>query len=506
VWRTVIWLLTALVACGALGAVPHRIALNSLVHAESHLLIANADGSEEHPLLASPDFDYDPAWSPDGRWIVFTSDRQGSADLYRVRPDGSQLQRLTDSPALDDQAAFSPDSRQLVFVSTRTGGHANLWILNLSTRATRALTRGSGGDFRPAWSPDGKWIAFCSDRGSLLPMTKRSFEHLQLARIYLIRPDGSGLRALTSQDEVCGSPKWASDSRRIVGYCLSAEETYTYRRFTVPEGGNTRLVTIDVNTGEQQSISAPGVKISPQVFPSGRIGYVRKSNTTPGIYYTDGGTGPTGQVRTASWSPDATRVVYDRIARFAFPDWKKTACLSSDYELIQTQAMPAFDPSGHMLAATGGRTVQDGQNTDLLLLDLKDEQHWTAIYRDTENRSVVGTQWSPDGQWLVFSLGRFFNLRARGARIVMIRPDGTDLRRLTSSVGNDVQGAWSPDGGQLLFLSARMGFKDEALYADSPQPYGELFVMRYDGSDVRQLTHNKWEEGFPTWQPEPQQH
>jgi Tol biopolymer transport system component len=50
-----------------------------------------------------------------------------------------------------------------------------------------------------------------------------------------------------------------------------------------------------------------------------------------------------------------------------------------------------------------------------------------------------------------------------------------------------------------------MGFKDELTYTDAPQPYGELFVMRYDGSNVEQLTDNQWEEGTPAWQPAPKQ-
>ena len=48
-----------------------------------------------------------------------------------------------------------------------------------------------------------------------------------------------------------------------------------------------------------------------------------------------------------------------------------------------------------------------------------------------------------------------------------------------------------------------MGFKDEALYTDGPQPYGELVVMRYDGTHVKQLTGNQWEDGGPAWQPTP---
>ena len=60
---------------------------------------------------------------------------------------------------------------------------------------------------------------------------------------------------------------------------------------------------------------------------------------------------------------------------------------------------------------------------------------------------------------------------------------------------------WSPDGSRIVFASTRMGFKDEMTYTDAPQPYGEIFTMRADGSDVQQLTDNQWEEGTPAWQP-----
>ena len=76
------------------------------------LFVANADGTDERPLLATGGLDYDAAWSPDGAWLAFTSERDGSADIYRVHPNGSGLERLTDSPAFDDQAAFSPDGHE----------------------------------------------------------------------------------------------------------------------------------------------------------------------------------------------------------------------------------------------------------------------------------------------------------------------------------------------------------------------------------------------------------
>jgi len=106
--------------------------------------------------------------------------------------------------------------------------------------------------------------------------------------------------------------------------------------------------------------------------------------------------------------------------------------------------------------------------------------------------------WSPRGDLIMFS-----RIDEGDYEIYTIKPDATGLRRLTHSPGNDAHQGWSPDGERIVFASARMGFKDEVTYTDAPQPYGELFVMRYDGSDVQQLTDNQWEDGTPAWQPPP---
>ena len=66
---------------------------------------------------ASPGFEYSPSYSADGQWIVFTRERNGQADLYRVHPDGSGLEQLTDDPSFDDQGALSPDGKTLAFVA-----------------------------------------------------------------------------------------------------------------------------------------------------------------------------------------------------------------------------------------------------------------------------------------------------------------------------------------------------------------------------------------------------
>src|SRR5215475_869023 len=224
-------LLLALGAVSAASNTPQKIVFARVFPnaGQVGVFIARADGSDEHRLPSGSNIDYDPVWSPDGSSIVFTSDREGSADLFRIKPDVTGLERLTDSPAYEDQAAFSPDSKQLVFVTTRANGTADLWTMEVTSRRAKALTSGPGGDFRPSWSPDGQWIAFSSDRGSTMPMGRGRWEHLQLADIYLVHPDGTGLKRITEPGGFCGTPKWTADSRRLVAYCMNLESSLETR-------------------------------------------------------------------------------------------------------------------------------------------------------------------------------------------------------------------------------------------------------------------------------------
>ncbi len=572
------------------------------------LFIAAADGSDERPLLSDREINYDPVWSPDGASIVFTSDREGSADLFRVKADGTSLERLTTNAAYDDQAAFSPDSTQLVFVSTRNGGFAHLWTLDLRTRRAKQLTAGSGmgGDFRPSWSPDKQWIAFSSDRGATMPFGKGRWEHLQIADVYVVHPDGTGLRRISTHGHnFCGSPKFSSDSARVIAYCMDAEDTLETRRPSPkPEHDpsielKTRLVSIDVATGTMTDVAAgPGVKFNPSFLPANEIGFVRKDAPDAGIHYTSGKTGPAGDVRSAAWSPDGTRVVFHKRLTAPPTTWLKTFSRNPQYELTLTGILPSFSPAGDRFVMTGRPT--NGALGASLQIASTGSNKADVVYQDLK-RNVMAPSWSPSGDTIMFGIGvynLFFNgfnglVQSHddriegGAQIATIKPDGTDYREVTSGVnnngfpsmapdgkrfvyrsfgpdgeglrimnmetkavtiltkgydnfplwsprgdlimfsraakgdyeiytikpdgagvkrltfsrGNDAHQSWSPDGEHIVWASSRMGFKDEGTYTDAPQPYGELFVMRYDGTDVHQLTDNQWEDGTPAWQP-----
>jgi Tol biopolymer transport system component len=582
-----------LFAASLLCSAADRIVFLRISPTHANLFISNADGAAEHPLTTPDSLNYNPTWSPKGDWIAFTSERAGSADLYRVHPDGAGLERLTDNPAYDDQAAFSPDEKQVVFVTTRAAGTADLWILDLATRQAHPLTSGPGGDFRPSWSPDGQWIAFSSDRDSSLPPAKGRWERLHMVDVYIIHPDGSGLKRISEHGNFCGNPKWSSNSQSVIAYCMSAEETWTYR-VTAPDG-ETKLVKIDIATGHSTPVSAgAGVKLFPSVLPSGEIAYFRRDKPAQGVFYGTGKPGPKGDdVRSPAWSPDGAHVVYSRYVTKRAPEPVKLFSRNPKYELFGTTFLPAYDATGGHLAVT---MTNPSQTTSLFIVD--DGKPARTILEKKE--LILGPQWSPDNRQIIFGIGQFtafldfaaggkkpippLNGGAQigvinpdgsgfhtitsgnsnngfpsyapdGKRIVYrttgpegqglrmlnladhaitvltkdydnfpawsprgdliafvrqlngdfqiftIRPDGKDVRQLTKVHGNEAHIAWSPDGERMVFSSTRMGFKDEALYTGAPQPYGEIFVMRYDGAQVEQLTDDQWEEGGPAWQP-----
>jgi Tol biopolymer transport system component len=587
---------------GGHAASPQKIVFARVFPNEGQigLFIAARDGSGERPLLTTHDIDYDPVFSPDGQSIVFTSDRAGSADLYRVKVDGTALQRLTDDPAYDDQASLSPDGQRLVFVSTRDRGMANIWTLDIATGRTKALTSDTSGNYRPAWSPDGQWIAFASSRGTTMTFAHGRWEHLQYADIYLVHPDGSGVKRIGEHGNFCGSPKWSADSRSVVAYCMDVEKTLETRRVSPQPGNDTRIVSIDAATGTTTEVAAgPGVKFNPAFVSAREIGFLRKDSRETGIYYSSGARGPNGDVRAAAWSPDGSRVVFHRRQPAPPTWWRETWSRNPDFQLALTSIMPSFgrDPNRFVVTGRPPAGAILGSSIGIATPGSNDVK---TIYLDPK-RNVMGPQWASNGERIVFAVGVFnafyngfnslflkpgdrseggaqiaiinpdgsgfreltkgpanssfpsmapdgrrfvyrtFGDEDEGLRIMdietgatttltkgydnfplwsprgdlimfsrlaegdydiyTIRPDGTGVKKLTNSHGNDAHQAWSPDGEQIVLASSRMGFKDEGIYTDAPQPYGELFVMRYDGSDVRQVTDNQWEDGTPAWRP-----
>jgi TolB protein len=162
------------IAGGTTTTPGYAVAFASFAPLNTDIFVADANGSRL--LLTHPALDYNASFSRDGEWVLFTSERNGSADIYRVHPDGSGLNRLTNHPAFDDQGTLSPDGKSLAFVSSRSG-QADIWVLELATKKLRNITNNPAGDFRPSWSPDGQWLA-AQGRDS---RTKRCYTRITLS-------------------------------------------------------------------------------------------------------------------------------------------------------------------------------------------------------------------------------------------------------------------------------------------------------------------------------------
>jgi Tol biopolymer transport system component len=564
----------------------HRILMNRIGPSDAELFIANADGTGERKLLTASGFDYNATFSPDGKWIVFTSERTGSSDIFRVRLDGSALERLTDDPSYDDQASFSPDGRQVAFVSSRGSGSNDIWVLDLETRKSRNLTDAPGGDFRPSWSPDGKWIAFSSDRDTKLQYAAGRWEQLHPVSLYIIQSDGKGLRRLTSAGKFAGSPKWSTDGKRVVFYEMSVEDTWPSRASGSGDAVS-QIVSVDVATGaRKEHTSGAGLKVAPQFLTAERIGYLVKAGDHTGLAFTIGQPGVSGDMRSPSWSPDGKQVVYQKFSAARRPQNQALFSNNPEFDLVYSEIFPSFSRDGKALVVSDRKGLQ-GMETALSVMN-PDGTNAKRVFHEAGSMAF-SSEWSPDDKWIVFGVGSFFLPRAKPARVMMvredgseareltkgpvntgfpswspdgkrvvyrvwgeqehglrilnlednavtkltgdydnfprwspdgdriaftsfrnndfdvytIRPDGTGLKQLTTAPGNDGHSVWSPDGRYLLFSSSRFGFKDEApLYDRIPQPYGELFVMKADGSGQLPLTDNGWEDATPAWEPE----
>jgi TolB protein len=175
----------------------------------------NADGSGRQRLARDSK---DPAWSPDGRTIAFFS----RAQIYLMNADGSKHRPVTRPRADVRDLAWSPDGRKLAFYAGRGGcgpGCRDLYVLNSDGSGLRNLTAKLPAGIRlalgpasdPVWSPDGQMIAFahrCRPECGLNPGGGEP--------IYVVKADGSRLRKLTPKPVgTSRDPAWSSDGRKI---------------------------------------------------------------------------------------------------------------------------------------------------------------------------------------------------------------------------------------------------------------------------------------------------
>jgi dipeptidyl aminopeptidase/acylaminoacyl peptidase len=178
--------------------------------------------------------DIDPAWSPDGREIVFSSNRAGGSDLYRMDADGSHEARIASIPGPETEPAWSRDGTRILFVGRSSDALDAVWSMKLDGTDRRRLTQPDVlAEASPSWSPVSERVAFAWE-----------------ADLWLSDPDGSnqanvtntGLVELGDQDLWLGEaePDWSPDGRRLVFSMRNRLGGDYYGLWTIGSDGRSR--------------------------------------------------------------------------------------------------------------------------------------------------------------------------------------------------------------------------------------------------------------------------
>jgi len=173
-----------------------RLAFMASRDGNPEIYVANVDGSNPRRLTNHPAGDVSPTWSPSGGQIAFVSDRTGTPQIYVMNADGTNVQRLTTDESYADRPTWSRAPFNEIAYHARTGPGFDIKILDVTTRQVRQITFGEGSNESPAFSPNGKHIAFTSTR----------FGGVQ---VFTIDRDGKNLRQLTREGNN-QTPAWSN--------------------------------------------------------------------------------------------------------------------------------------------------------------------------------------------------------------------------------------------------------------------------------------------------------
>ncbi len=389
-------------------------------------------------LTDEPGQELYPSLSPDGKSVIYSGRTSGNWDIYSLRVGGKNPVNLTkDSIADDTQPVFSPDGEQIAFRSDRDGG--GIFVMGATGENVKRITE-SG--YNPAWSPDGREIVFAStiaDPGSRLSSQ---------SRLFTANITTGEKRPVTPQTGIAVQPQWSPHGYRIAYW---AQVQGRLNIWTIPaSGGEAIRITNDASVDWNPVWSPDGTWL---YFASDRGGSMnlwrvpmneKSGKVLGGI---EPVTTPSTYAANLSFSRSGRQMAYMQrtqianIWRVEFDPLRETAVGQPEpvTKGSRSAGTPNVSPDGEWIAA-----VESSKQGNLLVVrrDGSGLRHLTDdVYR---NRIPV---WSPDGKLLAF-------ISNRGGRVDIwtIRPDGGNLRRLTSTLnGSITRPVWSPDGKRLMY-------------------------------------------------------
>jgi CSLREA domain-containing protein len=274
-----------------------KIAFSSQRNGTYDLYAMNRDGTNltrltnNQALDGEPSFRCAPFRATAQKRIAFFSERDGNREIYVMNPDGTNQVRLTNNPALDDYPSFSPDGSKITFVSNRDGNF-EIYVMNSDGTNQTRLTSNVSADFFPSFSPDGSWIAFTSDRDGN-------------SEIYVMNSDGTNQIRVTDNPAVDDFPSFSPDGSRLV--------------FVSNRDGDFEIYVMNSNGANQTRLTNnPAGDFFPSFSPdSSRIAFTSKRDGNDEIYVMNANgtnlirltTNPASDSK-PSFSPDGSKIAF----------------------------------------------------------------------------------------------------------------------------------------------------------------------------------------------------
>ena len=408
-------------------------------------------------LTAGPGLEIDPSISPDGSSLAYAADRGNGFEIFmRSLEPGARDTRLTGDGKRNVQPAWAPQGQRLAFVSQESGG---IWWIPLrggsGGGSPRRLT-----DFgsRPAWSPDGKWIAFQGD--SRKEISERTLAALPPSTLWRVPSSGGLPERLTQIGEPVGGhgePAWSTDGRHVA--FSSGNRRLTQIWSVEVETGELQSLVSEAQVSVSPLFGADGrslffIGISSDGSFTSSFAIWRQS--------LDPDTGePQGaaqkitrlglaSIRQMTLSPNTDRLVYAALSTVSGlhqleigVDGRATGMASPWSREGQRNSRPRFSPDGRRVAFD---RWQMGRNLDIWVRELNG---------NTGPRQVtVDSAWDSQANWLEDGTLAYFSER-EGRRGIWHLDFDTGDHTFLADIGRDADWArLSPDGKTLAFHSS----------------------------------------------------